>query len=91
MTKRFLPIGSVVLLKGGSKKIMINGYCAVTESNKDKIYDYRGCPFPEGILISEGTALFDHDQIDEVCFTGYECEKTDKFLDTLQDIVESNA
>ena len=27
MQEKFLPIGSVVLLKGGTKKVMITGYC----------------------------------------------------------------
>ena len=57
MNKSFLPIGSVVLLEGASKMIMINGYCAVTSSVKDKVFDYRGCPYPEGIIAVSYTHL----------------------------------
>ena len=36
----FLPVGSVVILKGGYKKVMITGYCIKTttpyETKKDK-------------------------------------------------------
>ena len=36
--EKFLPLGSVVLLKGGKRKIMITGYCMKTEENKNKIW-----------------------------------------------------
>ena len=88
MNKNFLPLGSVVLLKGGTKKIMINGYCMVTADKPDKRFDYRGCPFPEGILDDKGVALFDHDQISEVCFEGFKNYDSIDFLDRLSMIVE---
>lgn len=88
MKDRFLPIGSVVLLKGGSKKVMINGYCQVTGEKPDKIFDYRGCPYPEGLLDDKGVALFDNDQIDKVCFEGLKNEDSIDFLDRLEMIVE---
>ena len=65
MKERFLPIGTVVLLNGGTKKVMITGFCSVAEDSPDKMWDYRGCPYPEGVLASEGVALFDHGQIKE--------------------------
>lgn len=88
MDKRLLPIGSVVLLKGGTKKIMITGYCPVTEEEPDKIYDYRGCPYPEGIMISEGNALFDHSLISEVVHVGFENDESIDFIDRLEIILE---
>ena len=84
MNKEFLPIGSVVLLKGGTHKIMINGYCAMATERKNKTFDYRGCPYPEGILESNGVALFDIDQIDKVCFTGFKNDESLDFLDKLE-------
>lgn len=89
MKEKYLPIGSVVLLKGATHKIMINGYCAVAEERKDKIFDYRGCPYPEGILSSSGVALFDKEQIAEVCHRGFENPESLKFIDTLEEIVNS--
>ena len=50
MDNMFLPIGSVVLLKGGSKKIMITGYLQEVQNQDKQTFDYRGCPFPEGIM-----------------------------------------
>lgn len=91
MEEKYLPIGTVVLLKGGTKKVMINGFCAVTEAKKDKIFDYRGCPFPEGVLESSGVALFDHDQIQEIVNMGYKNDESINFLDKLEIIVNSKA
>jgi len=88
MKQKYLPVGSVVLLKGGTKKIMINGYCVVTEKDPDKMYDYRGCPFPEGILGDRGAALFNIDQIEEVCFEGWKSDDSIDFLDRLEILVE---
>jgi len=42
MKDKYLPIGSVVILKGGQKKIMITGYFSVEGNNLDEIYDYNG-------------------------------------------------
>ena len=41
--KKYLPLGSVVLLKGAKKKLMINGYATIDIKKKDKVYDYSGC------------------------------------------------
>ena len=45
MKKEILPLGSVVLLNGGTKKVMIIGYCMKTPENPNKMYDYCGCVF----------------------------------------------
>lgn len=91
MEEKYLPIGTVVLLKGGTKKVMINGYCAVAEDNKNKIYDYRGCPFPEGVIESNGVALFDHSQINEIIHMGFKNAESIDLSDKLELIVNSKA
>ena len=48
--EKYLPIGTVVLLKNTNKKIMITGYltASIDEKNSnDEYYDYSGCLFPE--------------------------------------------
>ena len=91
MEEKYLPIGTVVLLKGASKKVMINGYCAVAENRPNKIFDYRGCPFPEGVLESSGVALFDHEQINEICHIGYKNEESIELSDKLGIIVNNKS
>lgn len=89
MREKYLPIGTVVLLNDGTKKIMITGFCAVSEENKNKTYDYRGCPFPEGVLESDGVALFDHNQIKEICHIGFENPESIDLSDKLNIINEN--
>ena len=81
MKKDILPLGSVVLLNGGTKKIMIIGYCMKTPDNPDKIYDYCGCVFPEGVLRSDITCVFNHEQIKQIYFSGYKDDEANQFLD----------
>ncbi len=69
--EKYLPIGTVVLLEGGNKRLMIVGYKAVDENSK-KVYDYVGCAFPEGLLASENDWLFDHDKIYKIHLSGME-------------------
>ena len=42
-----LPVGSIVLLKGGTKKTMIMGVLQTDEEHPETVYDYMGIPYPE--------------------------------------------
>ena len=48
MFKELLPIGSVVLLKGGIKKIMVTGIKPVSKDDDgtEQEYDYIGVIYP---------------------------------------------
>lgn len=85
--EKFLPIGSVVLLEGGTKKVMITGFCSVSNDNRKKVYDYIGCIYPEGYLSSNQICLFDHSQIREISYIGYESDDEEKFNNTLNSIL----
>ncbi len=85
---KFLPIGTVVLLKGGKKRLMITGFCSFDEEKKDKAYDYTGCLYPEGIISSKQMALFNHNQIEKVFYLGLRDEEEQKFKQKL--VVELN-
>lgn len=69
MYKNMLPIGSVVLLKGGNKRLMVCGRIQ-TRAGSDTIYDYSGCYFPEGLIDSQNLFFFNRDAIDNVFFIG---------------------
>lgn len=79
----FLPLGTVVLLKGGKKRLMIIGYCAFDEARKHKAYDYIGCLYPEGVISSKQMALFDNNQIVKVYSKGYSDEEDRRFKQVL--------
>jgi len=84
--EKFLPIGTVVMLTGGTKRAMITGFCAVGDGN-EKIYDYSGCIYPEGFLSSNQVCLFDHEQIAQVYFIGLIDEEEKTFKQKLNEIL----
>ena len=68
-----LPIGSVVLLKDSTKRVMIIGVAQVLESSGEKvIYDYAGCLYPEGYMSADKNYLFNTDQIEKLYAIGYQ-------------------
>lgn len=87
MKNEFLPVGSVVLLKGGTKRVMITGFCSVDNTNKDIIYDYTGCLYPEGIINSNEICLFNEEQIERVDFRGFSDQEEIDFKQNLSQAV----
>lgn len=87
MKDKYLPLGSVVLLKEATKRLMITGYCSMLPENQNKVYDYVGCLFPEGNLAGEEVALFDHEQIGEICHIGLEDDEFVNFNNQLKKIL----
>lgn len=85
---KYLPLGSIVLLKGGKRKIMITGYGMKTEEKKDKVYDYNACLYPEGTLSSNNTLVFDHDQIETIFHLGFKDEDGKEYLDRVKNELE---
>ncbi len=79
---KFLPIGTVVLLKDGKKRMMISGFLA-SVNNKD-VYDYSGCLYPEGFLSSDQVCLFNHEQIDKIYSIGYQDQESKEFMANLK-------
>ena len=69
--KNYLPIGSVVLLKDGKKRLMIYGRRQLVKDG-EKEYDYSACLYPEGMLNSKDVVLFNHDQIQMIYFIGFQ-------------------
>lgn len=88
--EKFLPLGSIVLLKNATKKLMITGFCAVPNDNNNVMYDYSGCLYPEGIISTEQVALFNHNQIEKVYMVGYSNEEDKEFKIKLLNALNSN-
>jgi len=82
-----LPIGTVVLLEGGEKRLMIYGV-KQTEQQTGEEYDYIGVVYPEGNMGQGTQFLFNHGQIKEIYFRGFEDEERTAFLDRLTDYYE---
>ncbi len=85
---KYLPIGSIVLLKEGKKRLMITGFCAVPNEDNSKQFDYSGCLYPEGIISTDKIALFNHDQIAQIFSVGYSDNEEIEFKKRLNDLVD---
>ena len=68
--EKYLPIGTVVMLTGGTKRVMITGFCSMPAEDGSEMFDYSGCMYPEGFLSSDQTALFNHNQISQIYHMG---------------------
>lgn len=84
--KKYLPVGSVVLLKGATKKAVIMGIMqTLLGENKEVVeHDYIGVMYPEGFMGSDTMFLFDHDAITDVIFRGYENPERDELIEKLE-------
>lgn len=69
--RELLPMGSIVLLNNGQKRLMIYGRRQINAGTK-KIYDYVGCLYPEGNIDPEHSYLFNHEDIDKLYFIGFQ-------------------
>ena len=88
---KYLPLGTVVLLKKGKHRAMIVGYCIkLAEENSTDIYDYMGCMFPEGIFTTEQSMGFNHSDIDKIYYMGYSDKESKDFIKKLQDFIKKN-
>lgn len=81
--KKYLPLGSVVLMKDATKRVMITGYCVKSPESGDKIWDYIGCLWPEGMISSDKNLLFDHKDISRIFAIGYSDDEQKKFMNLL--------
>ncbi len=67
MEKNFLPIGSVVRLKGLPGKRMIIGYLRFDKNDSEhKIYDYVSCFYPYGYTNENEAFLFNSEDIEQI-------------------------
>ena len=91
--EKFLPVGTVVLLKGAEKRLAITGFCAIDASDAEdnQTYDYVGVIFPEGSLSSDENILFNHDQIDKVFHLGLVDDEQKEFNNNLIKLINEGA
>ncbi len=87
--EKFLPVGTVCLLQNGTKKVMITGFCVKSPDTENRVFDYIGCLYPEGVISSDQNLLFDHSQIAQVFYKGYECPEETEFKGKLKELLAS--
>ena len=94
---KYLPLGSIVLLKGGVQKmIIISRAINVRNNGKTFFFDYGAVPYPEG-LISDKMAYLNHDSISKIVFEGFHddddanmVENIHRYLDENPDIIRGD-
>ena len=76
--EKYLPLGTVCLLNGGKKFVMVNGYLGVG--------NYIGVIYPVGAISSDVNLLFNHEQIEKVIFRGFESDECKEFLNEMKNV-----
>lgn len=85
--REYLPIGTVITLKNGTKRLMIFGIIQNTEEDETtKQYDYIGVPYPEGNIGSDYQYLFNHEDVEVVYFRGFEDVERQEFIANLVEL-----
>ncbi len=86
----YLPLGSIVLLESGIKKLMIIARGLTVKLNgEEKFFDYGGVQYPEG-LSGDQMAYFNHDGIAKVIFSGYSDDDDKVIVDNINKFVLIN-
>ncbi len=86
----YLPLGSIVYLNDGMKKLMIVGRGLMLQNgDKQYFFDYGGVLFPEGLQGDE-LAYFQHDAVKKVVFEGYHDDDDEAAVDKLNLFLSNN-
>lgn len=88
-TKDLLPIGTVVLLNDGTKKLMIFGIKQTIDEEMSQEFDYIGVPYPEGNMGQDYQYVFNHEDVKQVFFRGYEDIERQEFIFNLAEFYKN--
>ena len=91
MMNYLLPIGSVIRLAGGEKRLMIYGVKQSDNEGDGKEYDYVAVLYPEGNLGTEYQYMFNHSDIEDVYFRGFEDIERQNFIELISKAYSSNS
>lgn len=89
MWNGILPIGSIVLLEGGDRKLMVTGTYATKEGDDSHVYDYAGVLYPDGLESLDHIYLFNRERIVQVFYVGYMDEKSEEYLPQIETILDA--
>jgi Uncharacterized protein conserved in bacteria len=84
----FLPLGSIVVVRGNVKKLLIIARgLALTQNGEQRYFDYGACMYPEGLL-GDQVIYFNHDVIIKTVFTGYSDDDEALMIESLERTLE---
>ena len=81
--EKYLPIGTVVMLKDATKRLMISGFCMFENGDEENEWDYSGYLYPEGNVEEGKNYLFNHNQIEQIYHMGLIDEEETNFKNAL--------
>lgn len=82
---KFLPLGSIVVIKGGVKKFMIVARgLGVNVGEKSSYFDYGACMYPEGMM-DDKMMYFQHEDITKTVFEGFSDEDDRLMVDDINE------
>lgn len=86
----FVPLGSIVLLKGGVQKVLVIARALnVKHGSETLFFDYAGVPYPVG-LTGDQVAYFNHDTIAKVVFQGYHDVDDEVMVENINQYLNDN-
>ena len=88
----YLPLGSVVLLKGATQKLVVVGRgLNVNNEKKGKqfFFDYAGVPYPQG-LTGDQMMYFNADTISKVFHEGFKDDDDHIITDEINEYLEAH-
>jgi len=80
-SREFLPLGSIVILKGSVKKLLIVSRGSIVEG---AFFDYGAFLYPEG-MIDTNIAYFNHEDILKIVHEGYSDDDNELVLEILNE------
>lgn len=85
--RNILPLGSVVTLKEGRKKLMIVGRIQKDHSN-GILYDYSAVLYPEGMLNASELFMFQSEDIEYIYHVGLQDNEEFAYRDYMEKELE---
>lgn len=84
----YLPLGSIVYIKGDLQKLMIiSRGMVIANGNEQVLFDYGACMYPYG-MINDKVAYFNHEDIAQVVHEGYSDSDDQAVLRTIQEALK---
>lgn len=80
----FLPLGTVVTLKGSHKRLMIIGR-GQQEVRTGRLYAYAAVAWPEGLISARTTCMFNPEAIGHLIFIGLQDEQEMQFREQIDE------
>lgn len=83
-----LPLGSIIILKGNTKKMMIiSRVIAVPVKGNIYRFDYGACLYPEGV-VGENLIYFNHEDIFKIVQEGYTNDENELMLENIAAVID---